>query len=309
MTNPFTLTCRGKGSPHRVRWRRFGSLVVSVIAVTLLYLPVFSAEQFSYALSSQASFNQPKYYPLEQTIDPTLYRPTGEWLGRLILPSVDQLQEARPFSQSSAQADWTWIELYHTPVAAENLTGQVPVVSTLLRRFTDAVFMPLTWLDRLIVLGILLSYGAIALTLGWRSNFLIWRPGRSNTKQVLFSLVKLFWMPALVEELVFRAALLPHPLEGATLISWVVWGIVSLILFVLYHPFSARTYYPAGNPTFFKPIFLAAIWVAGPCLHPDLRSNRIPMGSGGSTLARRSGLAVGIGGAGNNIIESYRIGY
>jgi predicted Abi (CAAX) family protease len=62
-------------------------------------------------------------------------------------------------------------------------------------------------------------------------------------------------MPALVEELVFRVALLPHPLEGATLVSWLGWGSVSLVLFVLYHPFSARTYYPAGNPTFLKPIF------------------------------------------------------
>ena len=142
------------------------------------------------------------------------------------------------------------------PLAPTLLLGQVPLVSTLLRRFTDAVFMPLRWVDGLIVLGILLSYGAIALPLGWRSSFLIWQPGRGNGKQVLFSLVKLFCMPALVEELVFRIALLPHPLEGATLVSWVGWGIVSLVLFVLYHPFSARTYYQAGNPTFFEPIFL-----------------------------------------------------
>jgi predicted Abi (CAAX) family protease len=141
------------------------------------------------------------------------------------------------------------------PIAPTLVLGQVPVVSTLLRRLTDALSMPATSRRWLITLGVLLGYGAIALPLGWRSGFLRWQPLPGNAKQLLCSLAQLFVMPALVEELVFRVALLPHPLEGATLVSWLGWGSVSLVLFVLYHPFSARTYYPAGNPTFLKPIF------------------------------------------------------
>jgi predicted Abi (CAAX) family protease len=141
------------------------------------------------------------------------------------------------------------------PIAPTLLLGQVPIVSTLLRRLTDAISMPLTPRKWLITLGTLLAYGAIALPLGWRSGFLRWQPVPGNGKQLLCSLAKLMVMPALVEEMVFRVVLLPHPLEGATLVSWLGWGGVSLVLFVLYHPFSARTYYPAGNPTFFEPVF------------------------------------------------------
>ncbi len=141
------------------------------------------------------------------------------------------------------------------PVAPTVLLGQVPVLSTLLSRFFDAVFMPLTPSNWLITLGTLLGYGAIALPLGWHFGFLKRSPVIPPMKRLPISLISLLIMPALLEELVFRVALLPHPLEGAATLTWVGWGMLSLALFVLYHPFSARTYYPAGNPTFLKPIF------------------------------------------------------
>ena len=141
------------------------------------------------------------------------------------------------------------------PLAPTLVLGRVPIVSTLLRRLTDALSMPLPRTSWLITLGILLGYGAIALPLGFHSGFLRWQPGVGNGKQVLFNLTQLFVTPALIEELAFRMALLPHPLEGATRFTWLSWGVVSLVLFVLYHPFNARTFYPAGDPTFFKPIF------------------------------------------------------
>jgi predicted Abi (CAAX) family protease len=153
------------------------------------------------------------------------------------------------------------------PMAPTLVLGQVPVVSTLLQRLIDAVFMPLTPQSGLIILGILLAYGAIALPLGLRSGFLHWQRGRGTPVQIIFSLAQLLIMPALVEELIFRVALLPHPLEGARLVSWLGWGALSLTLFVLYHPFSARTYYAAGNPTFFKPIFwLLSGWLGLACM-------------------------------------------
>jgi predicted Abi (CAAX) family protease len=147
-----------------------------------------------------------------------------------------------------------------TPMAPTMLLGQVPVVSTLLRRLTDATFMPLTPRNWLITLGTLLGYGAIALPLGWRYGFLRRALAIPAVKHWPIHLVSLFVMPALVEELMFRVALVPHPLEGVSLMSWLGWSLVSLGLFVLYHPFSARTYYGAGNPTFFEPIFW---WLSG----------------------------------------------
>lgn len=141
------------------------------------------------------------------------------------------------------------------PVAPTVVLGQVPVVSTLLSRFFDAVFMPLTPSKWLITLGLLLGYAAIALPLGWRLGFLQRSVAVPPIQQLPIRLIALLIMPALVEELVFRVALLPHLLEGASRVNWLGWSLFSLTLFVLYHPLSARTYYPAGNPTFLKPIF------------------------------------------------------
>lgn len=44
----------------------------------------------NYQLYKQAAFNDPAYYPLEQTVDLRWYRPIGRWMGRLILPTPEQ---------------------------------------------------------------------------------------------------------------------------------------------------------------------------------------------------------------------------
>ncbi|HEY9878277.1 MAG TPA: CAAX protease, partial [Leptolyngbyaceae cyanobacterium] len=44
-------------------------------------------EPGNYYRYQAAPFNQLANYPLDQTVDPELYRPIGEWVGRLILPA------------------------------------------------------------------------------------------------------------------------------------------------------------------------------------------------------------------------------
>ena len=63
-------------------------------------------------------------------------------------------------------------------------------------------------------------------------------------------------MPALVEELLFRGLLLPHPLEGVSPIATAPWIALSTGLFVLYHPLAARLWYPQGRQVFNDPRFL-----------------------------------------------------
>ncbi|HEY5141419.1 MAG TPA: CPBP family glutamic-type intramembrane protease, partial [Methylococcales bacterium] len=41
------------------------------------------------------------------------------------------------------------------------------------------------------------------------------------------------------------------------------WAMLSLTLFVLYHPINALTLYKAGNPTLFQPIFLGLTALLG----------------------------------------------
>ncbi|MEG4344230.1 CPBP family glutamic-type intramembrane protease [Microcoleus sp. A003_D6] len=98
------------------RW--IGLLLISAIALILFYPKAQPSDRPSnYSLSSQSNFNQPSYYPLNQNIPSNLYLPTGNWTGRLILPTFAQMQEF-------PAEDLVWLEVYHAPATAENLIGK-----------------------------------------------------------------------------------------------------------------------------------------------------------------------------------------
>ncbi len=141
------------------------------------------------------------------------------------------------------------------PLAPTLLLGQIPILSTLLRRVSDALFAPLGPAALGRALAILAIYAALALPLGWRSGFLSpWRLEAFGP--ALRAIPGLLLMPALGEELLFRVALLPHPLEGVSLAGAVAWGALSVGLFVLYHPVAARCWYPPGRGVFRDARFL-----------------------------------------------------
>ncbi len=73
----------------------------------------------SYALAQQADFNRPGHYPLGVRPDPSLYLPHADWLGRLILPSVQELA-ASPLPDD----DWVWVEIEVAPQPYRRLVGQ-----------------------------------------------------------------------------------------------------------------------------------------------------------------------------------------
>ncbi len=98
------------------RW--IGLLLISTIALILFYPKAPPGDRPSnYSLSIQANFNQPSYYPLNQNIPSNLYLPTGNWTGRLILPTPEQMQ-------GFPAEDWVWLEVYHAPATAKNLIGK-----------------------------------------------------------------------------------------------------------------------------------------------------------------------------------------
>lgn len=80
----------------------------------------------NYSISVAAPFNQPDYYDPLAPVNAKWYRSNGEWIGRLILPSP---QEIAAYPSTS---DWVWVELYHTPEAHSQLRGKK---------------LPLTWSD------------------------------------------------------------------------------------------------------------------------------------------------------------------
>ena len=92
------------------------TIAFCIVLALLLLTKFIKAETISsYELVQKASFNQASYYPVSQKIDASLYQPTGQWVGRLILPETPLFDNNQ---------DGVWIELYHAPPEAEALIGQ-----------------------------------------------------------------------------------------------------------------------------------------------------------------------------------------
>ncbi|MCP9848345.1 CPBP family intramembrane metalloprotease [Cyanobium sp. Morenito 9A2] len=149
------------------------------------------------------------------------------------------------------------------PLAPTGLLGQLPPVATLLRRIVDALFAPTGGWTVALTLLLLVPYALVALTLGYRSGFLNeqlrWGPPLPLLRRSLGWLL----MPALLEELLFRVALLPHPLEGEGPWGTLAWGALGLGLFVIYHPLAERTWYPEARGVFHNPRFLVQCTLLG----------------------------------------------
>jgi predicted Abi (CAAX) family protease len=149
------------------------------------------------------------------------------------------------------------------PLAPTNLFGEMPIVGPILRRSLGAIVLPLTvreWRITAIGLGV---YGAIALAIGFRSGFLRWRSSEQRPFEMLKILIFCFFSPALWEEFIFRVLFIPHPDTVTPVANIALSVLVSVILFVVYHPLNAIVFYKAGNPTFFQPIFLILVALLG----------------------------------------------
>ena len=68
----------------------------------------------NYELYQQAAFNQFNYYPLNQTVDSN-YRPIATWMGRLILPNLEERR----------QIQGVLFEVHHTDLDHQHLIGQI----------------------------------------------------------------------------------------------------------------------------------------------------------------------------------------
>lgn len=145
------------------------------------------------------------------------------------------------------------------PLAPTLLFGQLPLVSTAVARLVNALFtLPDGDSGRwtLLLLG---GYAAVVVPLGVRSGLLRWRPERVPLLLGLRRGLSMLWMPAFVEELVFRGLVLPQPHTGVEPTTALLWGSLSVGLFLLYHPLASRLWYPVARRLFHDPRFL------GPC--------------------------------------------
>ncbi|MBM0740333.1 CAAX protease [Phormidium sp. CLA17] len=69
----------------------------------------------NYEVYQQAAFNRPEFYPLNQTVDSDRYQAIAPWIGRLILPSLQERYTLRG----------VWFEVHHAPTEYQHLIGKV----------------------------------------------------------------------------------------------------------------------------------------------------------------------------------------
>jgi predicted Abi (CAAX) family protease len=150
------------------------------------------------------------------------------------------------------------------PIAPTILLGQSEFISrALLRAWSGIVTIP-TGMGWLSAAGLLLAYGVIALGFGWQTGFLKFDNQFNGTwGRECLSVLQLFFLPAWVEEMLFRLLLMPHPIETATSLDIYFWSSCSLVAFILYHPLNAWTFYPQGKPTFMDWRFLTLTGLLG----------------------------------------------
>ncbi len=127
------------------------------------------------------------------------------------------------------------------PIPPTTLFGLIPGLGRAVQRFADAVTTWPSWGALLLGILALALYGILALNYGLNSGFLQRKNAFDNPVRFVFHAIRLFFIPALVEEIIFRVALLPHPVEGGAGWRWLFWVIVSLVLFIFYHLLLAKT--------------------------------------------------------------------
>lgn len=108
------------------------------------------------------------------------------------------------------------------------------VSERLLRLVNAATFWPSWKLLPVAVLAIGI-YSLLGLPYGFQSRFLKWQPVGDRPLQTAFHILRLFLIPALVEETIFRVLLLPHPTEAVAGRQLLGWAAVSIGLYVLSH--------------------------------------------------------------------------
>ncbi|NJN07870.1 MAG: CPBP family intramembrane metalloprotease [Richelia sp. RM2_1_2] len=205
--------------------------------------------------------------------DPSIWAGLTTW--RTIMPRQAHSELAALFWKQGAKL-W-FLQTYQVggwnpeiaPLAPTPLLGQiklpftnVPLISIILNRILASIFIP-AWHDWLIASLALLIYAVIAIPFGLSTGFLhlqIW-----SNKPIYYLLLTLRCLltPAITEEFFFRVLFLPHPTEVVNWSKWSIWAGLSLLIYVIYHPLNAKSFYKDGYPTFFDPIFLILATLLG----------------------------------------------
>lgn len=123
---------------------------------------------------------------------------------------------------------------------------------------------------------VFLIYMVSALAIGFISGFFTFGLLKAKYWLLIILPVSLLIFPSFVEELFFRVLLLPHKRNKMSNQKIILYALVSIFLFVVWHPLNASTINPAAYPIFTNATFLCiAALMAIACTVTYLKSGSI----------------------------------
>ena len=147
------------------------------------------------------------------------------------------------------------------PIPPTALFGLIPGVSRVALRLARSFAVPISGALVGYTVLALLAIAGVGIIYGRQSGLVEARFRVDHPVKAVLNLIKLFFVPVLVEELIFRVGLLPHPTEGVPTLRWLAWAALSLGLFVLYHVAFGRLRPKAGAVLCDRRFLLIVTWV------------------------------------------------
>ncbi len=104
--------------------------------------------------------------------------------------------------------------------------------------------------DAPFLVGAILLYAAAAAAVGFSTGYFSISFLDASPSLMLFLPFTLFVMPCLLEEIVFRGLMLPHPSRKLNARTLALYAVVSISAFTLWHPLNALTINQAAQSVF-----------------------------------------------------------
>jgi predicted Abi (CAAX) family protease len=111
--------------------------------------------------------------------------------------------------------------------------------------------------DLLFSVVVFLIYMAVALPVGFCSGFFSIHVLETDIGVMIALPVSLFFIPSLLEEVVFRGFLIPYKERAVSSIHVLFYAAFSIVLFIAWHPINAMTINHPAYTMFTNPLFLS----------------------------------------------------
>ncbi|MEH2168506.1 MAG: CPBP family glutamic-type intramembrane protease [Nostoc sp.] len=144
------------------------------------------------------------------------------------------------------------------------MVNQLSELSSLIKfRLINSVSTFINSNDWIWIITLFIIFSLVGIPLGFKLGLLRFEIAKISCKILLRTALITLIIPVAAEEAFFRVLLLPNKVEQASLVTNWLWGSISLILFVVYHPLNATFFIRNARATFNSFAFLTLAAILG----------------------------------------------